>query len=103
MSSRQRGSAACRDEFTPKQLFARAANTPLERCARVGLALVARLFPNYLDCQLNVRLDDSLVARMLMDLEQLDNDGRLRRIFGYGRFKLGELIILDLPLGASTS
>jgi hypothetical protein len=82
----------CRAPSNPRELLARSANTPLERYARVGLALVARLFPEYLVRPLDVSLDDNLLARALVGLEQIDASGRVRRVFGYGRFKLGELV-----------
>lgn len=82
----------CHNEHSLSQLLDRVASTPLARHARVRLALAVRLFPNYFAPTLHFGLDDRMLARALLGLEQLDENGRLRRLFGYGRLQLGNLL-----------
>lgn len=82
----------CQDERSLGQLLARCAGTPLARYARVRIALAARLFPDCCARPLDAGLDHSLLARVLISLEELDQNVRLRRLFGYGRLQLSNLL-----------
>jgi hypothetical protein len=82
----------CHDDRSLRQLLDRLASTPLARHARVQLALAVQLFPDYFATRLHLGLDDRMLLRALLGLEQLDENGRLRRLFGYGRRQLGNLL-----------
>jgi hypothetical protein len=77
----------CHKERSLLHLLAHFAGTPLAHYARVRLAVAAYLFPDYLTRPLDVGLADRLLARALINvehlLEQLDENGRLRRFVGY--------------------
>jgi hypothetical protein len=79
----------CQDEGPPSQLLARLGSSPLARFVRMQHALATRLFPGHVARLANVGLDDRLLARAFVGLEQLDANCRLRRFFGYGQRLVG--------------
>jgi Uncharacterised nucleotidyltransferase len=74
----------CQDDLALKRLLSRLGGTRLARYVGVHHALAARLFPEHVARQSDVGPDDGLLARALIGLEQVDRDGRARRLFGYG-------------------
>jgi hypothetical protein len=82
----------CQDESRLRDALDRVASTPLARYARARIDLAARLFPGHLDRPLDLGVDANLLAGALVGLEHLDANGGLRRLFGYGRLQLGNLL-----------
>jgi hypothetical protein len=74
----------CQDDLALRRLQSRLDGTRLARYVGVHHALAARLFPEHVARQSDVGLDDGLLARALIGLEQVDRDCRARRLFGYG-------------------
>jgi hypothetical protein len=82
----------CQDDLALRRLLSRLGGNRLARYVRVHHALSARLFPEHVARQSDVGLDDHLLARAFICLEQVDRDGRGRRLFGFGRRKLTHLM-----------
>jgi hypothetical protein len=82
----------CRDDDVPRRLLARFAGTSLARPVQIRLALAARLFPRYFELPQEVGVDDRLLTGALLGLERLDQEGRLRRLFGFSRRRLGNVV-----------
>jgi Uncharacterised nucleotidyltransferase len=82
----------CQDNGPPRHLLARVHGSPLARAVRVHHALAARLFPDHVAALGEVGFEDTLLAGALAGLERLDENGRLRRFFRYGRRQFGNLV-----------
>jgi hypothetical protein len=74
----------CQDDLALRRLLSRLDGTRLARYVGVHHALAARLFPEHVARRSDVGLDDGLLARAFIGLEQVDRDGRARRLFGCG-------------------
>jgi hypothetical protein len=82
----------CQDDLALRRLLSRLGGNRLARYVRVHHALSARLFPEHVVRQSDVGLDDRPLARVFIGLEQVDRDGRARRLFSFGRRKLTNLV-----------
>jgi putative nucleotidyltransferase-like protein len=82
----------CQDDLPLRRLLSRLGSSRLARYVGMHHALAARLFPEHVPRQSDVALDGRLLARAFVGLEQVDQDGRARRLFGYAYCQLAKLV-----------
>jgi Uncharacterised nucleotidyltransferase len=82
----------CQDDLALRRMRSRLGGTRLARYVHLHHALAARLFPEHVARQSDVRFDDRLLARAFIGLEEVDPDGKARRLFGFGCCKLANLV-----------
>ncbi|QIG51073.1 nucleotidyltransferase family protein [Nordella sp. HKS 07] len=84
----------CRNQDHTRQLLDRFASEGVRRWAWTQLGLAARLFPDYVARPRDGGLIDNLETRALLGLEQLDENGRLRRLVWFGWTRIDKLFRL---------